>query len=103
MEDSSFEASDSSRACNTSAVIIANPTSGSYARQAYHMQETMRFLRKAGWNVELRLTEAAGDAGRLAREAVDQHTDVIIAAGGDGTINEIIQEQVGSETEIGVL
>ena len=103
MEDSSFEASDSSRACNTSAVIIANPTSGSYARQAYHLQETMRFLRNAGWNVELRLTEAAGDAGGLTREAVDRHTDVVIAAGGDGTINEIIQELVGSETALGVL
>src|SRR5437763_2051294 len=102
-ENSSLETSDSARAYNTSAVIIANPTSGSYTRQAYHMQETMRFLRNAGWNVELRLTEAAGDAGGLTREAVDRHTDVVIAAGGDGTINEIIQELVGSETALGVL
>ena len=72
-ENSSLETSDSTRAYNTSAVIIANPTSGSYARKGYHMQETMRFLRNAGWKVELRLTEAAGDAGRLAREAVDRN------------------------------
>src|SRR5437764_4584533 len=102
-EDSSLEAPDSSRAYNTSAVVIANPTCGSYARQAYHMQETMRFLRNAGWKVEFRLTLAAGDAGRLAHEAVDRHTGVVIVAGGDGTINEVIQELAGSETALGVL
>src|SRR5436309_14276142 len=101
-ENSSLETSDSAPAYNTSAVIIANPTSGSYTRQAYHMQETMRFLRNAGWKVELRLTEPAGDAGRLARQAVDLHTDVVVAAGGDGTINEVIQQLAGSETLPGV-
>src|SRR5204862_2762992 len=71
--------------------------------QARQINETMRFLRDYGWNVELRLTQGAGDARRLAREAVEQHIDVVIAAGGDGTINEVIQELAGSETALGVL
>jgi len=86
-----------------SAIIIANPTSGIYAFHARQLQETVTFLRNAGWQVELKLTGAAGDAQRLAREAVDQKLDVVIAAGGDGTINEIIQELAGSETALGVL
>lgn len=85
------------------AVMIANPTSGSYAQHAQEVEESCTFLRQSGWNVELRLTEAAGDARRLAREAVEQKADVVIAAGGDGTINEVIQELAGRETALGVL
>ncbi len=85
------------------AVMIANPTSGSYSQHAQELEENIAFLRQSGWNVELRLTEAAGDARRLAREAVEQEADVVIAAGGDGTINEVIQELAGSETALGAL
>ena len=49
------------------------------------------------------MTCEAGDAGRLARAAVAQQVDVVIAVGGDGTINEIIQGLAGSETALGVL
>ncbi|MFL5698928.1 MAG: diacylglycerol/lipid kinase family protein [Ktedonobacteraceae bacterium] len=101
-KDSSSEPSDSARAY-TSAVIIANPTSGSHARQVHQMQETITFLRNAGWKVELQVTVAPGDASRMTREAVDRHTEVVIVAGGDGTINEVIQELAGSETVLGVL
>lgn len=86
-----------------SAIIITNPTSGIYVFHARQLQETVTFLRNAGWQVELQLTTAAGDARRLAREAVAQGMDVVIAAGGDGTINEVIQELAGSETALGVL
>jgi YegS/Rv2252/BmrU family lipid kinase len=101
-ENSSSEPSDSARAY-TSAVIIANPTSGNHGRRAHHMKETMTYLRNAGWKVELRLTHGPGDASRLTREAVDQHARVVIVAGGDGTINEVIQELAGSETALAVI
>ena len=67
------------------------------------VEETLAFLRAAGWQIELQLTKEAGDACRLARQAVAQKIDVVIAAGGDGTINEVIQELAGSETALGVL
>ena len=86
-----------------SAVIIANPTSGSYMQHRRQVDETMTFLRGYHWTIELKLTQKAGDARRLAQEAVEQGVDVVIAAGGDGTINEVIQELVGSETALGVL
>jgi diacylglycerol kinase (ATP) len=85
------------------AVIIANPTSGSYIHHARQIEEHVSFLRNTGWRVELRLTKAAGDARRIACQAVAEKADMVIAAGGDGTINEVIQELVGSETALGVL
>ena len=86
-----------------SAVIIANPTSGSYLSNTRQIDQTVAFLRSNGWDVELCLTEKAGDARRLTRLAVEQQIEVVIAAGGDGTINEIIQELADSETALGVL
>ena len=85
------------------AVIIANPTSGSYIYHKRQLEETIDFLREYGWQIELKLTRASGDAQRLTKEAVETKMDVVIAAGGDGTINEVIQELVGSETALGVL
>ncbi len=85
------------------AIIIANPTSGSYIFHRRQLEETMEFLRGYDWDIELKLTRAAGDARDIAREAVNAKVDVVIAAGGDGTINEVIQELVGSETTLGVL
>lgn len=85
------------------AVIIANPTSGGYAHHAHRLDEVLRFLRDQGWRAELWLTQASGHARQLAYDAVQQHVDLVIAAGGDGTINEIIQELAGSETALGVL
>jgi diacylglycerol kinase (ATP) len=86
-----------------SAVMIVNPTSGSYIYHRHQLVEAIAFLRHAGWKIEFRLTKEASDAGRVAREAVEQNADVVIAVGGDGTINEVIQQLAGSETALGVL
>src|SRR5579884_2528085 len=86
-----------------SAVLIANPTSGGYIYHAQQLKDTVTFLRAQGWQVDLKLTQAAGDARRLAQEAVDQRVAMVVVAGGDGTINEVIQALAGSETALGVL
>ncbi|MDQ2715461.1 MAG: diacylglycerol kinase family lipid kinase [Chloroflexota bacterium] len=85
------------------AVVIANPTAGSFSQQRPKLDETLNNLRQQGWKVDLKLTEAAGDASVLARKAVEQGANVVISVGGDGTINEVIQELAGSETALGVL
>lgn len=85
------------------AVIIANPGSGGYFLRAHQLTEAMANLRRHDWQVELKLTGAAGDASRLAAEAVAAKVQVVIAAGGDGTINAVIQELAGSDTALGVL
>lgn len=86
------------------AVIIANPTSGAGGlyNHTTHLDETLNVLRSHDWQVELLFTHAAGDARKFAQQAVEQKVDLVIAAGGDGTINEIIQELAGSETALGV-
>lgn len=87
----------------TSGIVIANPTAGGYLLNGYKIREVVRYLQAHGWQVELKLTQAAGDAAKLAREAVAQKLDAVVVMGGDGTINEVIQELAGSETALGVL
>ncbi len=85
------------------AVIIANPTSGFMPVQAARIQDTIAFLQSHDWRVDLWYTQGPGDGSELARKAVEQGADIVIAAGGDGTINDIIQGLVGSETALAVL
>lgn len=53
-------------------------------------------LREAGHEVRPRLTYEGGDATRMAREAVDSGAELVIAAGGDGTVNEVVNGGVSA-------
>jgi diacylglycerol kinase (ATP) len=87
----------------TTAILIANPNAGSYSQNAQQIEEAIAYLNERQWDIELKLTQEKGDARKFAREAVEQHRAVVIVVGGDGTINEVIQELAGSETALGVL
>lgn len=48
-------------------------------------------------------TEYAGHAHELAREAVNERVDVVVAVGGDGTVNEVASALVNTETVFAVI
>jgi YegS/Rv2252/BmrU family lipid kinase len=85
------------------AVIITNPISGVFPHHQTDHAHLVNLLQEQGWQVEVWPTRGQGDASALARQAVEQQIRVVIAAGGDGTINEVIQGLAGSETALGVL
>ena len=64
--------------------VIANPNSGTADGEALEQA-----IKRLG-DVMLRTTEQEGDAKRLAEEAVADGYNVIVAAGGDGTLNEVV-------------
>ena len=82
--------------------LIYNPTAGPRNVRA-DLDELRALFKEQGWSVELRTTERPGDATRMARQAAANHLDVVIVAGGDGTVNEVVNGLVGSETALGVL
>ena len=47
-------------------------------------------VRNLGHEIDVRVTWEGGDAARLAQEALRDEVDVVVAAGGDGTINEVV-------------
>ncbi len=69
--------------------LIANPTSGGFSTP--RIEEVVARLRTHGLDVELRLTAHANDAPRLACEACKtSDAPFVIAAGGDGTVNGVL-------------
>ncbi|MCI1589824.1 MULTISPECIES: diacylglycerol kinase [Heyndrickxia] len=69
--------------------IIYNPTSG---RELFkkHIANVLQKLEVAGYEASCHATTAAGDAINAAKIAVERKYDIVIAAGGDGTINEVV-------------
>jgi YegS/Rv2252/BmrU family lipid kinase len=84
-------------------MIIFNPAAGQAGSLQGDLEASCDLLNEYGWQVELRPTQAAGDGTRIAREAAQAGYDAVIAAGGDGTINEIVNGLAGSQTALGVL
>ena len=64
-------------------------------------------IREEGQPLEVRCTWEGGDASRFAQQAVTDGVDVIVAGGGDGTIHEVVNGLMASESSpelaIGVL
>jgi diacylglycerol kinase (ATP) len=74
-------------------LLIVNPTAG--RRRRGLVGAVAERVRDEGWSVDIVETRAAGDARRLA-ETCDGHRYAVIAvAGGDGTINEVINGLAG--------
>ena len=69
-------------------LIIFNPIAG--RRRHQRLRAVIDRLTALGCNVTLRETTHQGDAEGIARRAVFEDFDVIVAAGGDGTINEVV-------------
>lgn len=62
-----------------------------------------RFLMRNAHRFALYATNHAGEAGELAARFAEEKEPIIIAAGGDGTLNEVIRGLAGSSTVLGVL
>ncbi|MDP4086919.1 MAG: diacylglycerol kinase [Bacillota bacterium] len=69
--------------------LIYNPTSGREILKR-NLPEILEKLEIAGYEASAHATTASGDAIKAARMAVKRKYDVVIAAGGDGTIHEVI-------------
>ncbi len=69
--------------------IILNPTAGKGAA-GERIPEVNTLLRQQGLDYEIFLTQRVWHAAELARDAKSEGFDVVVSAGGDGTVNEII-------------
>lgn len=85
------------------AVVIHNPAAGAAPRRQPHFEQALDVLREARWNVTVSKTSSEGHAEDLARDAVRERADIVIAAGGDGTVNEVLQGLVHTSSALGVL
>ncbi|HQE93845.1 MAG TPA: diacylglycerol kinase family lipid kinase [Anaerolineae bacterium] len=83
-------------------LLIYNPVAG-----PWDMTRTLKrlaaYMRTWGWQMELVQTRQAGDATRYAQQAAQDHMDIVLIAGGDGTINETANGLIGTSTALGIV
>ncbi len=84
------------------ALLIINPISGTSKKEGLEGRVTER-LAQEGVRVDTCRTRCAGHATELAREGVKAGYDMVIAAGGDGTINETAVGLLNSGVTMGII
>lgn len=78
--------------------IIINPVSGTDAARKRAKKVVLALEEE--FKIKGIKTERAGHATELARQAVNDGVEIVVAVGGDGTVNEIASALVGTETAL---
>jgi YegS/Rv2252/BmrU family lipid kinase len=82
--------------------MIYNPAARN-APPRERLQAAASALKPFGWDVNLRASEASGHARAIAAEVAADGVPTVIACGGDGTLNEVINGVVGTSTNVAVI
>ena len=82
--------------------FIINPISGTRSKDDIPLLIDA-LLDPLRFDYEVRFTEFRGHAAEIARQCVADGVDVVVAVGGDGTVNEVAGALVGTETALGIV
>ncbi len=82
--------------------LISNRVAGSGSAGAY-IDRVKALMENRGVDFEIRETQYPGHATELAKAAVDEGFDVIVAVGGDGTLRETAMSVVHTDRILGLL
>ncbi|MBC8447681.1 MAG: diacylglycerol kinase family lipid kinase [Chloroflexi bacterium] len=83
------------------ALLIHNPAAGMYGHR-WGLRRAVERLKQHGWQVTWRTTEKPADTAAWARQATASDYDVVIVAGGDGTIGQVADGLAGSDIALGI-
>jgi len=83
-------------------VLIVNPAAGKGAAAAAAARAALR-LRERGIAVRVHQTTSAKDTTDAAHDAALHGARAVVACGGDGTINRVLQPLVGTDVPLGIL
>jgi len=85
-------------------VLIYNPRAGKFGRNGdSKIAGTVKILERQGHHVTVAPTTGPQTAGAIARQHIERGASLILAAGGDGTINEVAEGMLHSEVPLGIL
>src|SRR3954454_12179710 len=86
------------------ASLVINPRAG---QNIAKLPDILTVLAAADWNTHLALKEYGGQAMALATKAAEEGSDLVIAYGGDGTLNQVVNGVMsarrGQQSIVGVI
>ncbi|HRD06880.1 MAG: diacylglycerol kinase family protein [Saprospiraceae bacterium] len=82
-------------------LVIANPFSGTNAKS--NLEKNLQRLNEGQFEMDVVFTQHAGHACDLALNGIQNGFDIVAAAGGDGTVNEVASVLAGTQTQLGIL
>ena len=86
------------------ALLIVNPNAGRMrSSESKRLDSARRILERDGIATDLAPTDGPGAATAIAREAVAAGRQMVIACGGDGTFNEVVNGLAGSRVPLALL
>lgn len=83
-------------------LFIINPISGTHDKNQI-LQLIPTELNTDLYDFSIRKTEYAGHASEIAAQAANEGVDIVVAVGGDGTINETARALTHSQTALGII
>ena len=83
-------------------VFVINPTSGTTNKDVMP-QLIDKYIDSDSNDVSTVFTEYAGHASEIASKCVNEGVDVVVAVGGDGTVNEVARALAESDTALGIV
>ena len=86
----------------TKIVFIVNPISGT-SDKSHIIKLIPEYLDSRRFDWTIFRTEYRGHAAILAAEACKEGADVVVAVGGDGTVNEVARSLIQTETALGII
>ena len=82
--------------------FIINPISGTQDKE--NISDLIKKeIDKKKFDYDITFTEYAGHAAQIARDAVAEKYPIVVAVGGDGTINEVARSLVHTDTALGII
>jgi diacylglycerol kinase (ATP) len=83
--------------------LIVNPGAGDVSKAATRLEQVTQYLSDAGLKVDVALAKPKKEAIPIARKAVKDGYDVVVAMGGDGTIGAVIRGIARSNVNFGII
>jgi YegS/Rv2252/BmrU family lipid kinase len=83
--------------------FVFNPNSGRNRRRPELARDIRDFIAKRSLDADFATTDGPGHATELAREAVLLGCDLVVAVGGDGTVNEVAQALLRTPTALALV
>ena len=82
--------------------FIINPISGTHSKDTLP-KLIEECLDKEQFSYRIFYTEHAGHAAELTKQCVKEQVDIVVAVGGDGTVNEVARSLVHSTTALAII